>query len=234
MYSNVVYASLWKAMNGFSESMVDEVPIRNTPPSLTVLPLLPPLPEPPQAATTSTVAVAASWARAHAPKCVFMPMVPSTLRLLERTFKVRNPDMALARAARLRAQTLMISNPRSGLVLEPAGGGQARPHPGHGGEAGGRGARRRRLRRGGRHDRALRRRLRPPDRRARQGELRRLNPGTDAGQRFHSPERFSAYPTWADASPRATADEGPARYLPSPSSTRLTMAYLGSVRSGPG
>jgi hypothetical protein len=27
MYSNVVYASLWKAMNGFSESTVEDVPI---------------------------------------------------------------------------------------------------------------------------------------------------------------------------------------------------------------
>jgi hypothetical protein len=48
----VVYASLWKAINGFSESMVEEVPIRNTPPCLIVLPPL--LPElPPQAANTS-------------------------------------------------------------------------------------------------------------------------------------------------------------------------------------
>src|SRR4051794_16179840 len=46
MYSNVVYASLWKAMNGFSESIVEDVPNRNTPPSWTVL-LPPPLPDPP-------------------------------------------------------------------------------------------------------------------------------------------------------------------------------------------
>ena len=64
MYSNVVYASLWKAMNGFSESIVEAVPIRNTPPSWTVLPLpLPLLPElPPQAAKTSAAAAAASRA----------------------------------------------------------------------------------------------------------------------------------------------------------------------------
>ncbi len=62
MYSNVVYASLWKAMNGFSESIVEAVPIRNTPPSWTVppLPLLPELP--PQAAKTSAAAAAASRA----------------------------------------------------------------------------------------------------------------------------------------------------------------------------
>src|SRR5690349_24468374 len=110
MYSNVVYASLWKAMNGFSESMVDEVPIRNTPPSLTALLPCEPEPEPPpQAATTSAVAVAATRARAHVPRCVLVPTVRITPELLERTFKVRNPDMALARPARLRAQTLMIS-----------------------------------------------------------------------------------------------------------------------------
>src|SRR5690348_15342196 len=112
MYSKVVYASLWKAMNGFSESMVDEVPMRNTPPSLTVLLPLPPPPlePPPQAASTTTAALAASRERVHVPKCVLMPTVrPITLRLLERTFKVRNPDMALVGTARLRPQTLMIS-----------------------------------------------------------------------------------------------------------------------------
>src|SRR6185437_16576977 len=85
MYSNAVYASLWMAMNGFRLSMVDEVPIRNTPPSLIVLLLLPPPPPadpPPQAAKTSAAAAAASRAaglclrspgRVHVPKCVLVP-----------------------------------------------------------------------------------------------------------------------------------------------------------------
>jgi hypothetical protein len=51
------------AMNGFSESMVEEVPIRNTPPSWTAALLLLLLPEPPpQAASTSAAAAAASRA----------------------------------------------------------------------------------------------------------------------------------------------------------------------------
>src|SRR5437016_10347696 len=110
MYSNVVYASLWKAMNGFSESIVEAVPIRNTPPSWTVAALPPELP--PQAAKISAAAAAASRAagrcvrspgRVHVPKCVLVPTshsrgssrlaVPSQV-LLERTFKVRNPDIA--------------------------------------------------------------------------------------------------------------------------------------------
>ena len=62
MYSNVVYASLWMAMNGFSESMVEEVPSRNTPPCrMALLPLLLAEP-PPQAASTSAAAAAASRA----------------------------------------------------------------------------------------------------------------------------------------------------------------------------
>src|SRR5215469_4648047 len=35
MYSNVVYASAWKATNGFSESMLEELPSRKTPPCFT-------------------------------------------------------------------------------------------------------------------------------------------------------------------------------------------------------
>src|SRR5215469_12706411 len=58
MYSKVTYASLWKAMNGFSESMLDELPSRNTPPSLTA-PAVEPLPHP-AAANTATSARAAS------------------------------------------------------------------------------------------------------------------------------------------------------------------------------
>src|SRR5689334_13532848 len=84
MYSNVVYASLWMAMNGFRLSMVDEVPIRNTPPSLTVLPPPPPPPAdpPPQAAKASAAAAATSSAagrclrspgQVHVPKCVLVP-----------------------------------------------------------------------------------------------------------------------------------------------------------------
>ncbi len=46
MYSNTVYASAWKATNGFIESMVDEEPSRNTPPFLTAPPpeVVPPQP----------------------------------------------------------------------------------------------------------------------------------------------------------------------------------------------
>ena len=76
MYSNVVYASLWMAMNGFSESMVEEVPIRNTPPSRTA-PLLLLLPEPPpQAASTSAAAAAASRA---AGLCLPSPLIGSPI-----------------------------------------------------------------------------------------------------------------------------------------------------------
>src|ERR1700730_780424 len=81
MYSSVVYASLWMAMNGFRLSMVDEVPIRTPPPSLPVLP--PPLADPPpQAAKASTAATAASRAvglclrspgRVHVPRCFLVP-----------------------------------------------------------------------------------------------------------------------------------------------------------------
>src|SRR3979490_1496407 len=89
MYSNVVYASLWMAMNGFSESMVEEVPSRNTPPSLTALLLLllpppalawcarlrPPDP-PPQAASTSVAPAAASRA---AGLCLPSPLIGSPI-----------------------------------------------------------------------------------------------------------------------------------------------------------
>jgi hypothetical protein len=75
MYSNVVYASLWKAMNGFSESIVEDVPIRNTPPCLIVLPPLLPEP-PPQAATASTAAAAASRA---AGLCLRSPLIGSPI-----------------------------------------------------------------------------------------------------------------------------------------------------------
>src|ERR1700759_1861204 len=83
MYSNVVYAWLWMAMNGFRLSMVDEVPIRTPPPSWPVLPPpQPPADPPPQAAKTSAAAAAASRAaglclrspgRVHVPKCVLVP-----------------------------------------------------------------------------------------------------------------------------------------------------------------
>ncbi len=56
MYSNVTYASPWKATNGFSESMLELLPSRNTPPSLTELP--DPLP-PHAAAASATVATTA-------------------------------------------------------------------------------------------------------------------------------------------------------------------------------
>ena len=76
MYSNVVYASLWMAMNGFSESIVEDVPIRNTPPCLIALPPLL-LPEPPpQAATASTAAAAASRA---AGLCLRSPLIGSPI-----------------------------------------------------------------------------------------------------------------------------------------------------------
>src|SRR5215813_9415137 len=58
MYSKVTYASAWKAMNGFSESMLDELPSRNTPPSLTA-PAVLPLPHP-AAANAATITTAAS------------------------------------------------------------------------------------------------------------------------------------------------------------------------------
>ena len=76
MYSNVVYASLWMAMNGFSESMVEEVPSRNTPPCLIALPplLLPELP--PQAANTSAAAAAAIRA---AGLCLPSPLIGSPI-----------------------------------------------------------------------------------------------------------------------------------------------------------
>jgi hypothetical protein len=70
-----------EAPAGFRLSMVDEVPIRNTPPSLTVLPPLLADP-PPQAAKASTAAVVASRAaglclrspgRVHVPKCFLVP-----------------------------------------------------------------------------------------------------------------------------------------------------------------
>jgi hypothetical protein len=75
MYSNAVYASLWMAMNGFSESMVEDVPIRNTPPSWTAPLLL--LPElPPQAANTSAAAAAAIRA---AGLCLPSPLIGSPI-----------------------------------------------------------------------------------------------------------------------------------------------------------
>src|SRR5258708_7108909 len=59
MYSKVTYASAWKAMNGFSESMLDELPSRNTPPFLIAPPPAELLPHP-AAATTTATATAAS------------------------------------------------------------------------------------------------------------------------------------------------------------------------------
>src|SRR5260370_12521014 len=56
MYSKVTYASAWKAINGFIESMVELLPSRNTPPFLTP----PPAAVEPQPATVkATVAAAA-------------------------------------------------------------------------------------------------------------------------------------------------------------------------------
>ena len=56
MYSNVTYASPWNATNGFSESMLELLPRRNTPPSLTELAD----PPPPHAAAASVTAAAAA------------------------------------------------------------------------------------------------------------------------------------------------------------------------------
>jgi hypothetical protein len=60
MYSNVTYASPWNATNGFSESMLELLPSRNTPPFLTELPdpLLP------QAAAASVTTAATAISRA--------------------------------------------------------------------------------------------------------------------------------------------------------------------------
>src|SRR5215471_7348232 len=57
MYSNVDQASALNATYGLSESMVDPVPSRYTPPSLTAVP---PLDELPHAAATSATTAAAT------------------------------------------------------------------------------------------------------------------------------------------------------------------------------